>query len=59
MYAKMPFGLVNEGAKFQREMDIAFVEEKYKSIVVYMEDITIYSKSDRDHIKHLETVFLK
>ena len=24
-----------------------------------MDDITIYSKSDRDHIKHLEKVFFK
>ena len=28
MYAKMPFGLMNAGAMFQRAMDIAFSEEK-------------------------------
>ena len=59
MYAKIPFGLMNAGATFQRAMDIAFVEEKDKFVVFYMDDITVYSRSDRGHIKHLEKVFLK
>ena len=59
MYAKMPFGLMNVSAMFQCAMDISFTEEKYKSVVVYMDDITIYSKFDREHIQHLEKDFLK
>ena len=59
MYAKMPFGLMNVGATFQYAMDIAFTEEKDKFVVVYMDEITVYSRFDKEHIQHLEKVFLK
>ena len=50
---------MNAGATFQRAMDIAFSEEKDKFVVTYLDDITIYSKSDEQHLQHLERVFLK
>ena len=56
---QMPFGLMNAGATFQRAMDIAFFEEKDKFVVVYLDDITVYSKSDEKHCEHLERIFLK
>jgi hypothetical protein len=59
MYAKMPFGLMNAGETFQRAMDIAFAEERDKFIVIYLDDITIFSGSDDEHLKHLKQVFLK
>jgi len=59
MYVKMPFGLMNAGATFQRAMDIAFAEEKDKFVVIYLDDITIFSQSDEEHIKHLEQVLKK
>jgi hypothetical protein len=59
MYAKMPFGLMNAGATFQRDMDIAFAEEKDKFIVIYLDDITVYSDSDEQHLEHLKKVFQK
>jgi hypothetical protein len=40
-------------------MDIAFVEEKYKFIVIYLDDITMYSNSDIEHLQHLKQVFEK
>jgi hypothetical protein len=52
MYVKMPFGLMNAGATFQ-EMDITFVEELGRFIVIYLDDITVYSKSDDEHLRHL------
>lgn len=41
MYDKMSFGLMNAGATFQRAMDIAFLGEKDKFIVVYLNDIIV------------------
>ena len=49
MYAKIPFGLMNAGATFQRAMDISFIGEKDKCVVIYLDDITVFSKSDQEH----------
>jgi hypothetical protein len=59
MYAKIPFGLMNAGATFQQAMDIAFIGERDKFVVIYLDDITVFSKSDREHCCHLRRVFLK
>ena len=59
MYSKMPFELMNVGAIFQRAMDIAFSEEKDKFVVIYLDDITVFSKTDEKHLQHLERVFHK
>jgi len=59
MYAKMPFGLINVGATFQRAMDIAFVGENDKFIVIYLDDVIVFSKSDDDHLQHLKQTFRK
>jgi hypothetical protein len=50
MYVKIPFGLMNAGATFQRAMDIDFVEELGKFIVVYLDDVTMFSRSDDEHL---------
>jgi hypothetical protein len=59
IYDKMPFGLMNAGATFQRAMDIAFVRERDKFVVIYIDDLTVFSKSDEDHLIHLKQTFEK
>jgi SNF2 family DNA or RNA helicase len=59
MYEKIPFDMMIVGATFQREMVIAFVGEKEKFIVIYLDDLTIFSKSNDDHLKHLRKTFVK
>ena len=58
-YVKMPFGLKNAGPTFQRAMDIAFAKEIHDFLVVYLDDLTVFSKSNQQHLDHLRQVFLK
>jgi len=57
MYARMPFRLMNAGATFQRDMDIDFVGDKL--VVIYLDDITVFSKSDEEILDHLKNTFDK
>jgi hypothetical protein len=51
----MPFGLTNAPASFQSLMNKLFGGEK--NIVVYLDDIIIYSNTWYDHLTHLHTAF--
>jgi hypothetical protein len=59
MYVKMPFGLMNVGATFQRAMYIAFVDVLGRFIVIYLNNIIVYSQSNEEHLQHLRRVFEK
>jgi hypothetical protein len=59
MYDKMPFGLMNAGATFQRAMDIMFVGERDKFVVIYLDDLMVFSNSDAEHLLHLRQTFEK
>lgn len=59
MYDKMFFGLMNVGATFQRDMDITFMGGREKFIIIYLDDMSVFSKSDEGHLDHLRQVFLK
>lgn len=57
-YVKMLFGLKNSRATFQRAMDIAFAREIHDFMVIYLDGLTAFSKSDKEHLDHLRQVFL-
>jgi hypothetical protein len=40
-------------------MDMAFIGEKYQFVVIYLDDITVFSRSDMEQCCHLRKVFLK
>src|SRR5215469_783622 len=52
----MPFGLNNAPATFQQSMNLIFADFIDKFLVVYLDDILIYSDNHIDHKKHLKLV---
>jgi hypothetical protein len=56
-YKHMPFGLINAGETFQRAMDVAFQRLINKCLVVFFDDVTVYSKNREYHIRHLTQIF--
>ena len=45
-FLRMPFGLLNAGATFNRAMDFSFKELVGKIIEIYQDELTIFSKED-------------
>ena len=56
-YKIILFGLINAGATFQRAMDIDFWGLIGHSVVVYLDDVTVFSKKINDHMSHLKHIF--
>jgi hypothetical protein len=55
-YRKMPFGLKNAGATFQRAMNFSFQDLKH-IVEAYLDDLVAHSRKRADHVTHLRLVF--
>ena len=53
----MPFGLCNAPSTFQATMNHLFQPFLRKFIIVYFDDLLVYSKTMTDHLGHLESAF--
>ena len=47
-YRRMPFGLINAGATFQRDMDIDCRGLIGRSVVVYLDDAMIFQRREKN-----------
>jgi hypothetical protein len=58
-FTMMPFGLTNAHVYFMNFMNKVFMEELDKFVIIFIDDIFVYSRSVEEHGQHLRIVLGK
>jgi hypothetical protein len=58
-FTVMPFGLTNAPAYFMNLMNKVSMEELNKFVIIFIDDILVYSQSAEEHGQHLRIVLVK
>ena len=55
-FCRMPFGLCNAPATFQRTVDILLAGYMWRSCLLYIEDVIVFSSSLEEQLQHVKEV---
>ena len=58
-FTVLPFGLTNAPSSFMRLMNNVLSEYLDSFVVVYLDDVLIYSKTEEEHLQHINMVLSK
>lgn len=56
-FQRMPFGLCNGPATFQRLMESCLGEQNYQSLLIYLDDVIVFAADFETHLDRLDFVF--
>ncbi|RXN18313.1 Transposon Ty3-I Gag-Pol poly [Labeo rohita] len=55
-YNRLPYGLSNGPSTFQRLMERIFSDESFQSVLLYLDDVIVFSSTVEQHLERLERV---
>nr|XP_055035571.1 uncharacterized protein LOC129423357 [Misgurnus anguillicaudatus] len=55
-FNRMPFGLCNAPSTFQRLMERIFGDQSFQSLLLYLDDVIVFSATVEQHLQRLELV---
>ena len=56
-FTRLPFGLSNAPPTFQGLMHRLFEKEVYRTVLIFLDDVLAFSKTDDEHLANLRNVF--